>query len=148
MFKIRSIDLDHEGGTKQYHLIEIIRSDGKASLGISRWGKTGAWGEMQFVDGKSHEVTSFIRDKLRAKQARKYKIVRDKSWDVKSEGDFKTVLGDYYYKLGSHLTGLLLGVHWDDTHPIDLDDEVISEPPAPESPKESASSKNPNWGMF
>jgi predicted DNA-binding WGR domain protein len=44
--KTRSISLDHRGGTKSYHLMIIEAANGNAVF-ISRWGKTGQFGEMK-----------------------------------------------------------------------------------------------------
>lgn len=43
---VRSISLDHQGGTKSYHLYLIQNADGKAVV-INRWGKTGQLGELK-----------------------------------------------------------------------------------------------------
>ena len=43
----KTVSLDHQGGTKSYHLHLIQNGDGKCVV-INRWGKTGAIGEMKF----------------------------------------------------------------------------------------------------
>lgn len=149
MFRISMISLDHEGGTKQYHLCEIHRTDGSHSVGVQRWGKTGAWGEMHFVEGAAADVKVANNKKLREKERRGYTVKWRKNLDVTTEREFKEALGDYYHHLGMHLTRLMKGVDWDDglLHSTDPDDEVVEEPPAPE-PKVSASKTNPKWGLF
>lgn len=44
--QVRSVSMDHTGGTKSYHLLLVTTADGR-SLFVSRWGKTGAFGEMK-----------------------------------------------------------------------------------------------------
>lgn len=44
--KTRSISMDHRGGTKSYHLMIVEAANGH-SVFISRWGKTGAFGEVK-----------------------------------------------------------------------------------------------------
>lgn len=43
---VESQSFDHHGGTKSYHLVMIQTSDGRC-LVVNRWGKKGAWGELE-----------------------------------------------------------------------------------------------------
>jgi predicted DNA-binding WGR domain protein len=43
---VESQSFNHKGGTKSYHLMLIKTNDGRAVV-INRWGKTGAFGEME-----------------------------------------------------------------------------------------------------
>jgi predicted DNA-binding WGR domain protein len=44
--KMRTISLDHRGGTKSYHLMMIEAANGNCVV-VNRWGKTGVFGEMK-----------------------------------------------------------------------------------------------------
>lgn len=43
---VRSVSMDHRGGTKSYHLMLAAAANGNAIF-VSRWGKKGAIGEMK-----------------------------------------------------------------------------------------------------
>jgi predicted DNA-binding WGR domain protein len=147
MFNVQIIDLDHSGGTKQYHLVCIVDADRGEGIAVARWGKTGTWGELMTEEGSAAKVQKFVRDKQRSKEGRGYSTKSNRTYTCKSQRDLETALGDYWDSIGAPLTTLLRGAEFE-ADISSTEDEIVTEPPAPEPPKESASKNNPKWGLF
>src|SRR6185312_14676913 len=95
MFKIRTLLRKHTGGTKEYHLVSIVRKDGR-SLVINRWGKTGAWGQMNVSrHGTDYAAQRALQEKQCDKERRDYKLSHDTGTvTINTENTFKRDLGD------------------------------------------------------
>jgi predicted DNA-binding WGR domain protein len=68
--KTRSISLDHQGGTKSYHLHMIEAANGHCVV-INRWGKTGAFGEVDIKTFDSPVKANRAFDKKENEKTRK-----------------------------------------------------------------------------
>ena len=68
--KTRSISLDHQGGTKSYHLHMIEAANGHCVV-INRWGKTGAFGEVKVETFDSPVKANRAFDKKENEKTRK-----------------------------------------------------------------------------
>lgn len=90
--QIRKITMDHRTGTKQYHLVLITSASADGvEVTLLRWGKTGAWGQVQAERGRA----AFIA-KLREKQDRGYNVTKENIVDATDEADFKLKIGAGY----------------------------------------------------
>lgn len=101
--------LDHQGGTKSYHFVFIRNNDGYGLL-IKRWGKKGAFGQMEVLEGPLAE--DIWRRTLKDKQKRGYSIETERLIDVNDLGQLKTALTPRVYtSIGAGaLTNLIPGV--------------------------------------
>jgi predicted DNA-binding WGR domain protein len=68
--KSRTISLDHQAGTKSYHLHLIEAANGHCVV-INRWGKTGAFGEMKVETYDSPIAARKAIDKKENEKTRK-----------------------------------------------------------------------------
>lgn len=94
------------GSDKEYHTVLITQSGraGKHGLGITRWGKTGTWGQMDFHPGTAVAVADTIVAKEKEKRRKGYETISTKTILAKSPDEFQAALGaGYYFKLGEHL---------------------------------------------
>ncbi|WP_062120595.1 WGR domain-containing protein [Aureimonas sp. AU40] len=84
--RFERITLDHKSGTKDYHVYSICCAETKRSILIKRWGKVGAFGQIdvQTFDTNEGAVNEF------------WKVVRSKTTPRKGyeEGAKKDDLGD------------------------------------------------------
>ena len=60
---IKSLSMDHKGGTKSYHLLLISSDQTGASVLINRFGKTGAFGQTQefSFEARDHAEREFFK---------------------------------------------------------------------------------------
>lgn len=93
------------GSDKEYHTVLITqRGPGLRGLGITRWGKTGTWGQMDFHPGAAAVVAPTIVAKEKEKRRKGYETISTKTVFATNADEFQAVLGaGYYFKLGEHL---------------------------------------------
>lgn len=88
--------LNHKGGTKSFHLMEIVNAKGNAVL-ITRWGKTGTFGQFDvksFTDGDNCKKAY---SKKRAEKTKKGYMPTPSDMDiVQSEQELRLLLGVGY----------------------------------------------------
>jgi predicted DNA-binding WGR domain protein len=170
---IDKLSLRHRSGTKEYHLVLVSNAKGHGLL-IKRWGKAGAWGQLQMALYKSATATQAAFDKMRAtKESRGYSIeVGHQHTESTDLAGFQKNLGAQYMpEIATHMayiTGdgetdedyvLLTGLEDDDLPKTADMVKVAQEREAKkraereeakrQKEKEEADLKaNPLWGMF
>jgi len=168
--KITSWSLDHQGGTKQYHFMKIETADGLA-LGITRWGKTGTFGQIAIEDGLAKKISPSLVKKENEKIKKGYFGVTSgpnsyKEFEVDTEVELSRALGPAMLR---HLTGVnalaLIGHSNDKTYNVfaeltkekeekDKRDAVarnqLLQAQHEQKAREQAAieASNPDWGRF
>lgn len=154
--------LDHQGGTKSYHTVQVITADGRQLL-VKRWGKKGSFGSIDVMIGNTNigaETAKIIRDK----QKRGYDEVDHKDFRANDLDDFKRLMTPRLYtSLGAANLAYLIpdadttgikdaeNVEWeknpDGTMRI-KQKPPLPLPPPPEETIEEKIARNPMWGAF
>ncbi len=93
--RVHKLSLEHENGTKAYHLLRISLSD-KSSLVVNRWGKLGSFGETTHeLFAGSYTADKAFEKKRREKEKRGYtSAVAETNGDVFSMSDLDRELGE------------------------------------------------------
>lgn len=91
---VRSMSMDHQSGTKQYHLMLIQNAGGKCVV-INRWGKTGAFGEIKAdCYGTVQQAEREFEKKERAKTRNGYSPTGpSKSVEAPNAGELSRTIG-------------------------------------------------------
>jgi predicted DNA-binding WGR domain protein len=79
---ISRASLDHRGGTKSYHLLQITNALGQ-SVFVSRWGKTGAFGDVKIERGSSDAMSKAWLKKHSEKERGGYAVVSSENFKAK-----------------------------------------------------------------
>lgn len=159
---IRKLSMQHRGGTKEYHLLLVANSENGKGLLVSRWGKTGAWGQMKTEKGTESDATRAFHAKFDEKSTRGYRTTADKTDGVHTYEEAAKIIGmTYWPQLGAHnLEHVFPGVDtagvreakpatWKETKDGKWERDDKPEHSMPSKDDELAEAKsNPNWGLF
>jgi predicted DNA-binding WGR domain protein len=165
--KVTKRSFDHRGGTKEYHTLLIAASNGdERGLLVKRWGKTGAWGQLQFIGGDTTRVTAEYDKVIREKSGRGYSPTKQTDRTVNSVAELREAVGPGYWReMGSYLPDLLPDVdpaefvgaksaaepRWDDegnpTGAGPRKPKLVDETPPSMTVTEQIAA-NPLWGSF
>lgn len=167
--KIVKKSLDHQGGTKSYHIVEVITADGRLML-VKRWGKKGSFGSIDVITGGATTslgggaTTSLGVRILRDKQKRGYDEVDHKELKANDLEEFKRLMTPRLYtSLGANNIAYLIPdaettgikepekIEWEE----DADGKrrlkqkaPMPLPSPPEPTIEEKIARNPLWGAF
>lgn len=72
--QIRKVTWPHKGGTKEYHLHEIVDLANNRSVLIKRWGKVGSFGQIKVEYGDIAAMSEIVIAITRDKRANGYDI--------------------------------------------------------------------------
>jgi len=143
-------------GGKDYHLVLIATSDGKA-LFVTRFGKKDTWGVGFKVEqfNAIHDADAAFNKKLAAKLDKDYsEIIIDTLKECENEAQFRAALGEQYWnKIGPDNLKWLsedidtTGVKDVSNYARPVTPPHVHEPIKIETPAERAVD-NPNWGLF
>lgn len=159
---IRKVSMQHRGGTKEYHLLSVRNTTtGKAIL-VTRWGKTGTWGQMKTEKGTETDVSRAFDAKFDEKSGRGYRITNEKNASAANADEAQHIIGiTYWPQIGAaNLEHVLPGVDttgvreakpatWKETKDGKWERDDKPEHSMPTKEDEIAEAKaNPNWGLF
>jgi len=86
---ITRVSLNHRGGTKSYH-VYLVETAGGQAVFISRWGKTGQFGDLKVEIGTPKKMASAYDSKLRQKRNGGYEAAAPQRVDA--AGDWSGVV--------------------------------------------------------
>lgn len=93
--------LRHRSGSKEYHLLLITNAETKHSLIALRWGKTGAWGQMQVISGSSYDMIKVLNSKTHEKEKGGYNQIVNNVSNAETVDEVKKLATvAYWAKLG------------------------------------------------
>ncbi len=164
---IDKLSLRHRGGTKDYHLVQILNANGRGLL-IKRWGKAGQWGQVQIEAYSSAYDLDKAFTKMRStKESRGYTMeVGHWSGEAADNAEFLKALGPQYAAIPGaqfdHVLGdddeinQILGDDAPDT--ADMVKVGLEREAKKRAEREAAKTKaaqeeaelksNPQWGIF
>lgn len=90
---ITSISMDHKGGTKSYHLYLIRSADGPNAVFVSRWGKTGQFGDLKVQISPPDVADKAFDKKLSEKTSGGYAVKTHKDLHANSWDEVTRTLG-------------------------------------------------------
>lgn len=154
--KCQKLTMDHRGGTKSYHLLQLTNTDGEAIL-VKRWGKTGAFGQMDVRRGNAHDMASLWNAIHREKTSglKGYEPGEIKGFNAMTEDELKKfVTVPLWTKLGAdnikHVIPEASAIGVKDPEVIEWgeDGKPVPKKPLEMPDTENRTKTNPNWGMF
>lgn len=93
---VHTESLDHSGGSKSFHLMQIDANDGR-SVFVSRWGKTGAFGQFKVERFENRPEARRAWDKKRnEKRGGGYRPGATNMVVAENEADLRRILGVGY----------------------------------------------------
>jgi predicted DNA-binding WGR domain protein len=122
----------HRQGSKEYHFLAIENVEKDVALVVLRWGKTGAWGQMQVHVGNRDKIQDLFLKKTREKEKGGYTQIANNSTEVSRVEEVKKLATlPYWSKLGADNIKKVMpeadtkGV----TDPVELTDDDFEEGP-------------------
>lgn len=98
----------HKGGTKFYE-IRRFKSQAGADLVSFRWGKVGAFGQIQFIRANSlSQALKIVEDKIRDREKGGYSVEKEDNRTLTDAQSFKGDMMPYTQKMGASLVQYLV----------------------------------------
>lgn len=159
--RVTKEDADHRGGTKAYHLLKIETADGRMLM-VNRFGKVGAWGQMQVEQFETvAEGQAAYRKKRDQKFGGEYTVKKTiYSQDAVDLPDLINKVGAYWPNLGkNNVEWLVPGADTKDIreptskrifdeHGREILNPRLVADPVEIPPSVDELKTNPKWGLF